>query len=48
MRVQARERVIARASELDASLKALRNLDLSQVDLTPFERELVLDALAYL
>lgn len=36
------------ASELDASLKALRNLDLSQVDLTPFERELVLDALAYL
>jgi hypothetical protein len=36
------------SSELDASLNALRGIDLSLVDLTPFERELVLDALSYL
>jgi hypothetical protein len=36
------------ASELDASLSALRDLDLRRVDLTPFERELVLDALQFL
>lgn len=36
------------ASELDASLSALRNLDLDKVELTPFEYELVMDALKYL
>lgn len=36
------------ASDLDASLQALRQIDFDTVDLTRFERELVLDTLKYL
>lgn len=40
--------VIGDASDLDATLEAVRQIDLSAVELAPFEHELVLDTLRYL
>ncbi|HST63182.1 MAG TPA: hypothetical protein VLK84_31015, partial [Longimicrobium sp.] len=36
------------SSELDLSLEALKNIDFASLELSPFEREVVADALKYL
>lgn len=40
--------VLGEVADLDESLAALRDLDVNALDLHPFEREMVLDALRYL
>lgn len=39
---------LANPADLDATLRSLRSLDLREVDLDPFERDVVADALRYL